>query len=104
MSYNVIQLESTLALHGGRGRCIAHAHGGRFALVSALGATVLMLGGCYEHVTQAGFTSTEVRETHEPNVEEEGPSWLNEFMWGEPPKGENAMRYYRRKNTLGLDQ
>lgn len=63
-----------------------------------------MLGGCYEHVTQAGFTSTEVREKYEPNVEEEGPSWLNEFMWGDPPKGEDAVKYYRRKNTLGIQQ
>jgi len=70
----------------------------------ALLAALTLLGGCYEHVTEAGFTSTEVRQKYEPSVEEEGPSWLNEFMWGTPPKGEDPVKYYRRKNSLGIQE
>ncbi|MBX3354425.1 MAG: hypothetical protein KF724_01855 [Phycisphaeraceae bacterium] len=73
----------------------------RFAVVLSAG---LLLGGCYEHVTRAGITSTEVKQKYEPSVEEEGPSWINEFMWGEPPKGEDPVRYYRRKNSFGIQQ
>jgi len=73
------------------------------AVAALLGAAAcLALGGCYEHVTNAGITSTEVKEVHQPNMEEEGPSWINEMMWGEPPKGEDPMKYYRRKNSFGL--
>lgn len=80
-----------------RGACAASAGG-----LAVLAALILPMGGCYEHVTKAGITSTEVKQKYEPNVEEEGPSWMNEFMWGEPPKGEDAVRYYRRKNTFGI--
>lgn len=87
----------------------AHAQGPRriFAVVSMSAVLLTALGtlaGCYEHVTEAGFTSTEIREKYQPNVEEEGPSWLNEFMWGTPPKGEDPVKYYRRKNSLGIEE
>lgn len=94
-----------IPLHRSTIRAAQGARGLRGLLgMAALSAAMTMLGGCYKHVTQAGFTSTEVRETHEPNVEEEGPSWINQFMWGDPPKGENAMAYYRRMNSLGLQK
>jgi len=63
-----------------------------------------LLAGCYEHVTQADFTAAEVKATYSPNVEEDGPSWLNEFMWGDPPKGEDPVKYYRRKNSFGIQK
>lgn len=90
-----------------RDRAVAHGTRRRLAFVSMaalLASAIGTLAGCYEHVTEAGFTSTEVREKYEPNVEEEGPSWLNEFMWGTPPKGEDPVKYYRRKNSLGIQE
>jgi hypothetical protein len=85
-------------------RMPAHLCCRRGLAVAILASCMTTLGGCYKHVTNAGFTSTDVRETYEPNVEEVGPSWIDQFMWGDPPKGEDAMSYYRRMNSLGLQK
>lgn len=73
------------------------------AIASAALAAAL-LGGCYEHVTKSSITTRQSQEQYQPNGEEEGPSILNELMWGPPPKGEDPVKYYRRKNSLGLQQ
>ncbi len=73
---------------------------GAFAVL----AVASMLVGCYEHVTKAGVTATEVKQRYEPAGEAEGPSILNELMWGTPPKGEDPVKYYRRKNSFGIQQ
>lgn len=85
-----------------RRRCVAST--AALAMTAMVATAIGPLAGCYEHVTRAGVTSTEVRTKHEPNVDEEGPSWLNELMWGEPPKGEDPVKYYRRKNSFGLQE
>lgn len=75
------------------------------ACVSLAAAFVVMtLGGCYEHVTKSDPTSMQGPQEYQRNVEEEGPSWLNELMWGPPPKGEDPVAYYRRKNSYGLSE
>lgn len=70
----------------------------------SIGTCMLPLAGCYEHVTKGGMVTRESQQQYQPSVEDEGPSILNELMWGTPPKGEDPVKYYRRKNTLGIQQ
>ena len=78
------------------------------SLPVAIGAAASLLlsglAGCYEHVVHASSTAPQIKETYAPNVQEEGPSWIDQFMWGDPPKGQDPVKYYRQKNSFGLRQ
>ncbi|MBM4112075.1 MAG: hypothetical protein FJ253_01680 [Phycisphaerae bacterium] len=76
----------------------------RLGAAAAAALVVLAAGGCYEHVTKGDPSTREGHSRFEPSTEEEGPSILNELMWGPPPKGEDPVKYYRRKNSLGFQQ
>lgn len=84
-------------------RLVASASPGAAPLALIAGSIVLLCG-CYEHVTKSSIGTRESQKQFQPNVDEQGPSILNELMWGPPPKGEDPVKYYRRMNSLGIQQ
>lgn len=73
-------------------------------LCGAAALAALLLGGCYERVVSAPETTRGNTEVYAPSRDTQGPSIMNQIMWGDPPKGEDPVAYYRRKNSLGLQQ
>lgn len=61
---------------------------------------LVVLGGCYRRVVSTGGgDSDRIVDVYEPNRADADPDWLDELMWGPPPKGTTARDYYRSKQS-----
>ncbi len=70
----------------------------RAGLLSLL--ALLALCGCYRRVVgTGGGDSDRIVDVYEPNRADAEPDWLDELMWGPPPKGTSAREYYRGKQS-----
>lgn len=56
--------------------------------------------GCYQRIVGASQNTAEERSVELPDRSDDEPDWLDELMWGQPPKGQDAKDYYRSKRLL----